>query len=103
MEWLDSIWPVIGAGFAIFVSVNLLFFKSDDFFAKEFKADVSLRLLRLTPPDPNSSWPDLFIRLFDRIFEKRLKPNEQFPVLPLIISWKTFLLSSVASPRDARP
>ena len=98
MEWLDSIWAVVGAGIGIFVSVNLLFFKSDDFFGKEFKEDVSLRLLCAEPPDSNSSWPDLFIRLFDRIFKRRQKTNgKQLLEWRLFVSWRTFLLSILAS------
>jgi hypothetical protein len=98
VEWLDRIGTIIGAGVTIFVSVNLLFFKSDDFFSKEFKEDVSLRLLCLEPPDSASSWPELFGRVFDRIFKKRSKTNDkQLPEWRLFISWRTFLLSSVAS------
>ena len=111
MEWLDNVWAVIGAGVGIFVSINLLFFKSDDFFSTKFKEDVSLRLLCVEPPDPNSSWPDLFIRLFDRIFEKQLNPKPDWRLYvswPLFVrprrqkwqgfvSWRTFLLSGVAS------
>lgn len=98
MERLDSIWVVVGTGVGIFVSVNILFFKADDFFSKKFKEDVSLRLLCLEPPDSKISWSDLFVQLFDRIFKKRPKSVGRGPSSwRLFVSWRTFVFSSIAS------
>ena len=98
LEWLEGIWGVIGTGFAIFASVNLLFFKSDDFFSREFKDDISLRLLCIDPPAIRSSWPTFFIGLFDGIFQKRQKRDKK-PVATwrLYVSCRTFLMSIAAS------
>lgn len=68
------------------------------FFSKEFKEDVSLRLLCLESPDSKSSWPNFFVQLFDRIFSKKPKPGgESLPEWRKHLSWHCFWRSSVAS------
>ncbi|MCZ6643403.1 MAG: hypothetical protein O7F71_17665 [Gammaproteobacteria bacterium] len=98
MEWTDDLWAVIGGGIGVFASVNVLFFKSDDFFSKQFKEDVSLRLLCLESPNSTNSWSQIFIRLFDRIFKKPSNPNgRQVSEWRQFVSWWTFSRSAVAS------
>ena len=98
VEWLESNLGVFGVGIGIFISVNALFFKSDDFFSKKFTEDVSRELLGVEPPDSTNSWSELFIQLFDGIFKKRPKPSgKQLPEWRLYISLRTFLLSGIAS------
>ena len=90
---LDQLWLAIATGGVIFVAVNALFFKADDFFSKEFKEDVSLRLLC---GEAKESWPEYFVQLFDRIFSKKGLP-EDAPLWRKHLSWTCFWRSSVAS------
>lgn len=95
-DWLLGL-GVFGTGLAIFVGVNALFFKADDFFSKEFKDDVALRLLCLESPDAKSSWPDFFVQLFDKIFSKQPKPGEVLPEWRRHLSERCFWRSCAAS------
>lgn len=53
------------------VTVLTLFWKADDAFSKEFREEVSLRLLCLDTKDLASSWPKHFAALFDKRFSTR--------------------------------
>ncbi len=89
---------VLGAGIGIFLTINTLFFKADDFFSKEFKDDAALFLLCVEPAKNISKWPLYFVLLFDKLFKKKVQPDTcASSSWRRYVSWHTFFRSCIAS------
>jgi len=86
----------LGTSSAIFLATNALFYKSDDYFSKDFKEDVSLRLLCIGEKNNNRLWPSHFVKLFDFIFLKKEYLSSGYKVKNYI-SFTTFIKSCFAS------
>lgn len=88
---------ILATGVGLFAAINALFFKADDFFSKEFREDVALRILCLNPIERGkNAWSTYFVRLFDKVFLNSEIDNCNFKIKNYL-SVRTFLKSSLVS------